>query len=72
MALWMCTFSYETGTPETALTLVIELWNQMGRTIWSPDSQVRFLAFYTVSDGEGNGTPLQYSYVENPMDGGAW
>ena len=22
--------------------------------------------------GEGNGTPLQYSYVENPMDGGAW
>ena len=24
------------------------------------------------SDGEGNGTPLQYSYLENPMDGGAW
>ena len=22
--------------------------------------------------GEGNGTPLQYSYLENPMDGGAW
>ena len=21
---------------------------------------------------EGNGTPLQYSYLENPMDGGAW
>ena len=20
----------------------------------------------------GNGTPLQYSYLENPMDGGAW
>ena len=21
---------------------------------------------------EGNGTPLQYSWLENPMDGGAW
>ena len=24
------------------------------------------------SPGEGNGTQLQYSYLENPMDGGAW
>ena len=24
------------------------------------------------SPGEGNGTPLQYSRLENPMDGGAW
>ena len=22
--------------------------------------------------GEGNGNPLQYSWLENPMDGGAW
>ena len=22
--------------------------------------------------GEGNGTPLQYPRLENPMDGGAW
>ena len=22
--------------------------------------------------GEGNGTPIQYSCLENPMDGGAW
>ena len=26
---------------------------------------------YTVP-GEGNGTPLQHSCLENPMDGGAW
>ena len=25
-----------------------------------------------VTIGEGNGTPLQYSCLENPMDGGAW
>ena len=38
------------------------------------------MAFLTVSDlpltmgfpGEGNGTPLQHSCLENPMDGGAW
>ena len=24
------------------------------------------------SPGEGNGIPLQYSCLENPMDGGGW
>ena len=24
------------------------------------------------SPGEGNGSPLQYSYLGNPMDKGAW
>ena len=24
------------------------------------------------SPGEGNGNPLQYSYLENPMDRGIW
>ena len=31
-----------------------------------------FLCAYSVHVGEGNGTPLQYSCLENPMDGGAW
>ena len=31
-------------------------------------SSVTCSTFY----GEGNGTPLQYSCLENPMDGGAW
>ena len=26
----------------------------------------------TLNSGEGNGTPLQYSCLENPMGGGAW
>ena len=25
-----------------------------------------------LESGEGNGTPLQHSCLENPMDGGAW
>ena len=24
------------------------------------------------SSGEGTGNPLQYSHLENPVDGGAW
>ena len=30
------------------------------------------IAFLVSRLGEGNGTPLQYSCLENPMDGGAW
>ena len=30
------------------------------------------LWFIYICNGKGNGTPLQYSCLENPMDGGAW
>ena len=30
------------------------------------------IELYELFVGEGNGTPLQYSCLENPMDGGAW
>jgi len=30
------------------------------------------LSFPCAAIGEGNGTPLQYSCLENPMDRGAW
>ena len=29
-------------------------------------------ALVGLHSGEGNGNPLQYSCLENPMDGGAW
>ena len=32
-------------------------------------SKLMKLAYFC---GEGNGTPLQFSCLENPMDGGAW
>ena len=38
-------------------------WQELG---W--DDLIPFRAHV----GEGNGTPLQYSCLENPMDGGAW
>ena len=34
--------------------------------------QLKISPLYTLQCGEGNGTPLQYSCLENPMDGGAW
>ena len=30
------------------------------------------ICYLTFINGEGNGTPLQYTCLENPMDGGAW
>ena len=30
------------------------------------------LGYAELGAGEGNGKPLQYSCLENPMDGGAW
>ena len=44
-------------------------------TIWTFVSKVMSLLLNMLSRlviGEGNGKPLQYSCLENPMDGGAW
>ena len=32
----------------------------------------KHLQFTAQANGEGNGTPLQYSRLENPTGGGAW
>ena len=42
---------------------VAQSWTRL-KQLSSSSSRVR--------KGEGNGTPLQYSCLENPMDGGAW
>ena len=34
--------------------------------------KAKFEDFYVYMVGEGNGTALQYSCLENPVDGGAW
>ena len=43
--------------------------------LWSPDANnwpIRKYPELRKTDGEGNDNPLQYSGLENPMDGGAW
>ena len=41
---------------------------EVGRREGSPRGK-KYMYTY---GGEGNGTPLQYSCLENPMNGGAW
>ena len=36
--------------------------------VW--DAQVLYIKWHVYA--QGNGTPLQYSCLENPVDGGAW
>ena len=36
------------------------------------DTELTLFTKISLKGGEGNGTPLQYSCLEIPMDGGAW
>ena len=40
--------------------------------ILNQSSSIYFYIYFSLISGEGNGNPLQYSCLENPMDGGAW
>ena len=42
-----------------------------GRSEWDTTERLHF-HFSLSCIGEGNGNPLQYSFLEDPMDGGAW
>ena len=51
------------------------LWGHQTLVIAKPDENIMIKANYRpvlLVAGEGNGTPLQYSCLENPMDGGGW
>ena len=47
---------------------------QAGGAVSDSGGRMSLDVFWTVSlvSGEGTGTPLQYSCLETPMDGGAW
>ena len=52
------------------------MWSQrVGHNLMT-ELQKQNIQIFTVvlfcHSGEGSGTPLQYSCLENPMDGGAW
>ena len=52
----------------------LEVWiRELGASFAILESHLPILCvFCGFPLGEGNGTPLQYSCLENPMDGGAW
>ena len=47
-------------------------WYLRGNEPTYPPANAGSIPGWGRSPGEGNGNPLQYSYLENPMDGGAW
>ena len=56
--------------PPTPWTVPVSL-DSPEKLTWSMPA-AQFLAGDRASRGEGNGNPLQYSCLENPMDRGAW
>ena len=59
------------------------MWQNNNNTPYFPGGSDRKASAYNVGDpgsipglgrspGEGNGNPLQYSCLENPMDRGGW
>ena len=73
---WMPTFCFDAplhqslgsvfGLMEPLAVLRPKLQKRLGK--WGPG----IFSFCRGKGGEGNGTPLQYFCLENPMDGGAW
>ena len=57
------------------LTSIHDYWKNIALTRWTFVGKVMSLLFNILSRlsiGEGNGSPLQYSCLENPRDRGAW
>ena len=48
------------------------MWETWAQSLGWEDSLEEEMQPTLVFFGEGNGTPLQYTCLENPMDGGAW
>ena len=53
---------------------IVPCFTQSTGFLYNFDIEMTCLHFIssTTSCGEGNGTPLQHSCLENPMDGGSW
>ena len=53
-------------------TMFMDWKNQYSENEYTTQSNLQIQCNpYQATIGEGNGTPLQYSCLENPMDGGA-
>ena len=53
-------------------TYMIPVSRTVSRTYSPVEGTQKGLVYFSIAYGEGNGTSLQYSCLENPMDGGAW
>ena len=57
-------------TQQTKLSLMTENQSSARNNLWSAHQSSMFSISH--SPGEGNGHPLHYSYLGNPVDRGAW
>ena len=69
-------FSFYFSFMSLAKGLLILLASLMAQTVKHlsacNEGDLGFIPGSGRSPGEGNGNPLQYSCLENPMDGGTW
>ena len=79
--LWyIYTMEYYSAIKKNTFESVLMRWMNLEPIIQSEVSQkekdkyriLMHIYIYLYIYGEGNGTPLQYSCLENPMDRGAW
>ena len=59
----------------TGKTIALTRWTVVGKVmslLFNVLSRLVIFPGLGRSSGEGNGTPLQYSSLEKPMDRGAW
>ena len=64
-------FQVEAMRDSPSLSIVFQVWMCTSTFLWRLEEKV-YLHVISNTNGEGNGTPLQYSCLENPMDRGAW
>ena len=74
--LWhMYTMKYYSAIKKNEFELLLVSWMKLQPIIQREVSQKESNKYHILTHiciGEGNGSPLQYSCLENPRDGGAW
>ena len=71
---YIYTMEYYSAIKRNKIDSVVVIWIKLESVIQSETSQKEENKYRILRHiyGEGNGTPLQYSCLENPTDGGAW
>ena len=64
--------SLDINFPSRGLCPLFFFYKYLNTSSFNTSLNLTFTQYYIGVIGEGDGTPLQYSCLANPMDGGAW
>ena len=64
--------SYKSDLSQAGFLGVVDFLAKLLQVVGQRSVFIYDLVIVSFTFGEGNDTPLQYSCLENPMDGGAW